>query len=153
MSHTVILTLQSGIVSVALFTLAGCSSSTTESHAPHGESTMPDKVANDDERELYLTPGGAYTQADIEANGNMTASQKFVGFRASHDLHPKVGDKICPVTLTLANPECAWIIGGKTYEFCCPPCIDEFLALAKSEPEKVKEPDYYKKHDGSAEVH
>ena len=52
---------------------------------------MPDKVADDAERELYLTPGGIYTQADIEANGNLTASQKFKGFMAKHDMHPKPG--------------------------------------------------------------
>jgi hypothetical protein len=99
----------------------------------HGDAAMPEKVADEAETELYLTPAGLYTQADIEANGHMTASQKFKGFRAKHDLHPKPGDKICPVTLTLANPACTWIIGGKEYEFCCPPCVDNFLEIAKNE--------------------
>lgn len=99
----------------------------------HGEAVMPDKVADEAERELYLTPAGIYTQADIEANGNMTASQKFKGFMAKHDMHPKPGDKICPVTMTKANPACAWIVDGKTYEFCCPPCVDEFVSWAKNE--------------------
>ena len=103
-----------------------------ESTVAHAEEIMPEKVADDAERELYLTPGGLYTQADIEANGNVTASQKFKGFRAAHDLKPKPGDKICPVTLTKANPECTWIVGGKEYEFCCPPCVDEFVTLAKA---------------------
>ncbi len=106
---------------------------------------MPGKVADDDEKKLYLTPGGLYTEADIKANGNMTASQKFNGFRASHDLKPKPGDKICPVTLTKANPECTWIIGGKKYQFCCPPCVDEFVAQAKSNPELVKKPEDFVK--------
>lgn len=99
----------------------------------HAEAMMPTKVADDAERALYLTPGGIYTQADIEANGNMTVSQKFKGFMAKHDMHPKPGDKICPVTMTKANPECSWIVGGKTYEFCCPPCVDEFVSWAKNE--------------------
>lgn len=99
----------------------------------HEETVMPGKVSDDAERQLYLTPGGLYTEADIKANGNKTASEKFKGFKAKHDLHPKPGDKICPVTLTLANPACTWIIGGKTYEFCCPPCVDNFLELAKNE--------------------
>lgn len=115
---------------------------TTES-ATHGDDDMPEKVADDAERELYLTPAGLYTQADIEANGNLTASQKFKGFRAKHDLHPKPGDKICPVTLTLANPACTWIIGGKEYEFCCPPCVDNFLETAKISPTDVKDPSAY----------
>lgn len=107
--------------------------STPQTHDEHAEDIMPDKVADDAERALYLTSGGIYTQADIEANGNMTASQKFKGFMAKHDMHPKPGDKICPVTMTKANPACSWIVGGKTYEFCCPPCVDEFVSWAKNE--------------------
>ena len=113
----------------------------------HAEEAMPAKVADEAERKLYLTPGGLYTQADIEANGNMTASQKFAGFQASHDLKPKTGDKICPVTLTKANAKCSWIVGGKEYEFCCPPCVDEFVALAKTKPDEVKEPEQYVKRE------
>lgn len=93
--------------------------------------------------ELYLTPGGLYTQADIEANGNQTAANKFVGFQAVHNHKPQVGDRICPITLTKANSKCSWIVGGKTYEFCCPPCVDEFVTLAKNHPEKIQEPDHY----------
>lgn len=118
----------------------------------HGEAVMPAKVADEAERQLYLTPGGLYSQADIEANGNVTVSQKFATFQAAHDLNPKVGDKICPVTLTKANPKCSWIVGGKTYEFCCPPCVDEFVKLAKSKPEDVKEPAHYVKRDTSADT-
>lgn len=106
---------------------------------------MPDPVGDDEERNLYLTPAGLYTEADIQANGNVTASQKFKGFKAKHELKPKSGDKICPVTMTKANPKCAWVVGGKTYEFCCPPCVDEFVKLAKENPNDVKEPGNYVK--------
>ena len=105
----------------------------TSAPQSHEEAVMPGKVSDDAERQLYLTPGGLYTEADIKANGNRTASEKIKGLKAKHDLHPKPGDKICPVTLTLANPACTWIIGGKTYEFCCPPCVDNFLEMAKNE--------------------
>jgi YHS domain-containing protein len=108
---------------------------------------MPVKVADQAEQELYLQPGGKYTAADIEANGKQTASQKFAGFKAAHDLNPKSGDKICPVTLTKANPKCSWVINGQVYEFCCPPCVDEFVKLAKNEPEKLKAPGEYVKRD------
>jgi len=121
----------------------------TNKSETHGSEGMPAKVADETEKKLYLSPGGIYTQADIEANGNLTASQKFVGFQATHDLKPKVGDKICPVTLTKANPKCSWIVGGKNYEFCCPPCVDEFVALAKTKPEDVKQPDQYVKRDAA----
>jgi hypothetical protein len=62
---------------------------------------MPAKVTDDAERQLYLVPGGAYTAADIDANSRCTASEKFKGFRAKHDSHPKAGDRLCPVNRLL----------------------------------------------------
>lgn len=114
-----------------------------ESHA--GATEMPDKLADDAERELYLTPGGRYTAADVAANGNVTASQKFKSFRSKHDMNPKAGDLICPVTETKANPECTWIIDGKSYQFCCPPCVDEFVKLAKASSDAIAPPESYLK--------
>lgn len=113
--------------------------------APHDEGGMLDKVSGTEEQQLYLTPGGKYTEADIKANGNVTASQKFKGVMASHDMKPKSGDKICPITMTKANPKFTWVVGGKTYEFCCPPCVDEFVKTAKDHPEDIKEPGSYVK--------
>ena len=104
----------------------------------HGDDSMPAKVSDDAERELYLTAGGIYTEEDVKANGSQTASEKFKGFRAKHDMRPKPGDKICPVTMTKANQACTWIVAGKEYEFCCPPCVDEFVSWAK-DPELSKD--------------
>ena len=109
------------------------------------EHGMPSKVADAAEQKLYLTPGGKYTEADIRANGNVVASVKFKGFKAEHDLKPKVGEKICPVTLTKANPKFTWVIDGQTYEFCCPPCVDEFVGLAKEKPGEIQPPEAYRK--------
>ena len=110
-----------------------------------GEHGMPSKVPDADETKLYLTPGGKYTAADIKANGRVTASVKFKGLKAEHDLKPKTGDLICPITLTKANPKFSWVIDGKTYQFCCPPCVDEFVALAKDKPDEIKPPDFYRR--------
>ncbi len=115
--------------------------STPEQHAEE----MPNKVADDEEREIYLSPGGKYTEADIKANGNITASTKFGGLKSSHDMFPKTGDKICPVTKTKANPKFTWIVDGKPYEFCCPPCVDEFVKTAKATPEGIQQPSEYVK--------
>lgn len=92
---------------------------------------------------LFLKPGGAYTEADIKANGGLTVDQKYKNFKANHDLKPAVGAKICPITLTKADPKLTWIVGGKTYEFCCPPCVEEFVELAKTKPEEIKDPSAY----------
>jgi YHS domain-containing protein len=114
----------------------------TTATAAHQED-MPAGLPAAEEQSLYLTPGGKYSLEDIEANGRTTASQKFRGILSSHDMKPKLGDRICPVTLTKANPKFRWVIDGKPYEFCCPPCVDEFVKLAKEQPEDVRDPDTY----------
>lgn len=112
----------------------------------HADAAMPAKLGTDEERALFLAPGGKYTEADIKANGNTIPTLKFKGIRAEHDDNPKPGDKICPISKTKANPKFAWVIGAKSYEFCCTPCIEEFVALAKEKPGEVKDPaDYVKK--------
>lgn len=95
------------------------------------------------EEELYLSPEGRYTEADIRANGRLTASKKYREFKANHDEKPRSGDRICPVSRLKAQPRCTWIVGGNPYEFCCPPCIDEFLKRAKYRPREVREPEEY----------
>jgi YHS domain-containing protein len=79
----------------------------------------------------------------VEANGGLTASERYAGFQARHDIHPRPGERICPVTRTKADPRCAWTIGGQVYLFCCPPCIDEFVRRAREEPEGVEGPEAY----------
>jgi hypothetical protein len=104
---------------------------------------MPDKIADQAERDLYLTPGGRYTVADIQANGNVTASEKFKGIKSEHDMKPKVGDMLCPITSTKANAKFTWIIDGKAYQFCCPPCIDEYINTAKTSAEPLPDPESF----------
>jgi hypothetical protein len=111
--------------------------------SPGHDMDMPTKVLDAEERELYLTPGGKYTAADIAANGRRTASEKFRGFRAKHDFAPQPGDPICPVTRTKADPRCAWVVGGNEYLFCCPPCVDEFVRTAKERPGEIRDPGEY----------
>lgn len=111
----------------------------------HAGDSAPPQSGTEKSRQLFLTPGGKYTAADIAANGHRTGGEKFRGFVPTHDLKPNVGDKICPITLTKANPQCTWIVDGKTYEFCCPPCVEEFVKLAKEKPEEIKAPSEYVK--------
>ena len=83
------------------------------------------------------------SEADIEANGNTIPTLKFKGIDWPHDENRKPGDKLCPVTNQKADPRCSWIVNGKKYEFCCPPCVNKFVRWAKTEPEKIKDPDIY----------
>jgi len=113
-------------------------------NSPNPQATaLPDKVTDAAEREIYLTPGGKYTAEDIKANGGVTATIKFQGLKSAHDMKPKPGDKICPITKTKANPQFSWIVDGKSYQFCCPPCVDEFVKAAKETPDEIKPPDEY----------
>jgi uncharacterized membrane protein YraQ (UPF0718 family) len=110
---------------------------------PETEPGMPTKVTDDAERALYLTAAGIYTESDIAANGNQTASQRYAGFRSAHVMNPPVGSLLCPVTFTKANPACTWVVNGQEYQFCCPPCIDEFVRTAKESPTDISPPDEY----------
>lgn len=92
------------------------------------------------EKQVLLKPGGKYTAADIEASGGVTASQKFGEIQVDHQLQAQVGDKLCPLTRVKADARIAWAIGGKTYLFCCPQCIVDFVELAKERPEEVPDP-------------
>jgi hypothetical protein len=112
-----------------------------EQHARHAG--MPEGVGGTPaEKELFLVPGGIYTEADIKANGSILPSIKFRGISWPHD-DVKTGDKICPVTMNKADSRCQWIVAGKSYEFCCTPCLDKFVKWAKQQPEKIKEPGEY----------
>jgi YHS domain-containing protein len=95
------------------------------------------------ERDLFLKPGGIYTTADIAANGNTIPSLKYKGISWEHADDLKSGDKICPITVNKADPKCTWIVNGKTYEFCCTPCLDKFVKWAKQDPTKIKAPEDY----------
>ena len=103
------------------------------------------KKPQDPLRVLFLMPGGRYTKADIKANGNKTVSEKYPGFMAAHDAKPRPGDRVCPITDTKANPKLTWVVGGRTYQFCCPPCVVEFVRKAKTDPKSIKAPDAYVK--------
>jgi hypothetical protein len=109
--------------------------------AAHDEpvsSLIPEKA-----RALYLMPGGKYTVEDIQANGNTTPQQKYKGMESTHDAKPQPGDKICPISMGKSNPKFTWVVGGKTYEFCCVPCMDEFVRTAKTKPDEIKDPSEY----------
>jgi hypothetical protein len=98
------------------------------------------------ERRLYQTPGGRYTAADIAINGGPLPWRRFRYIESHHDMHPQPGDRLCPVTGTRASPRFTWIVGGKAYQFCCPPCIDEFVRQAKQHPRTIRPPEQYVKH-------
>lgn len=97
------------------------------------------------EREIFLKPGGLYTQADIEANGNTSVYQKFPSFIADHEQKVAVSDPVCPISGTKPNPQLTWIISGKKYTFCCPPCVTEFVKKSKANPKAILAPEEYVK--------
>ena len=140
-------------VSVAILT--GCrkeapqlATEAAEKHKhKHDGSDMPKGVSGTPfERELFLKPGGVYSDADIQANGNTVPSAKYGGISWPHEDEIQKGDKVCPVTANKSDERCHWIVNAKRYEFCCTPCLDKFVKWAKEQPEKIKDPaDYVRK--------
>jgi YHS domain-containing protein len=97
------------------------------------------------EQSLFFSESKLYTKADMAANGPKTPAEKYKGEMSRHDFRPKSGDLVCPITNTKANPKFTWTINGKLYTFCCPPCIEEFVRIAKDEPDRIKPPETYVK--------
>ncbi len=112
--------------------------------AVHLPPSAPDPDAERAEAALYSAPGGKYTKDDIRTNGPTPAAQRFRGERVPHDSRPAAGERVCPVSKARASAKFPWVIGGREYLFCCPPCIDEFLSAAKSRPDEVREPGSYR---------
>lgn len=54
------------------------------------------------EEKLLLSAGGKYTEADIQASGGMATFRKYVELQASHDVRPRPGEKLCPISLSAA---------------------------------------------------
>jgi hypothetical protein len=104
---------------------------------------MPSQVIEAEEQDLFRSPGGIYSLADIASNGELLPSQRYAKLQTSHDYSPRTGETICPITRTKANRECTWIVGGRSYEFCCPPCISEFVRQAKEQPGNILSPQEY----------
>ena len=97
------------------------------------------------DKALFLMPGGVYKKADIAANGNTSAYLKYASVVPVHDAKVNVGDSVCPISETKPNPALTWQINAKTYTFCCPPCIAEFVQKAKTDPKSIKAPEAYVK--------
>ena len=97
----------------------------------------------EDQRRLFSSPGGSYTAADIRANGGRPADAAFARAAPAHDHSPKAGDRVCPISGFKAEPKFAWVVGGQTYWFCCQPCVDEFVLVAKERPGEVKAEEEY----------
>lgn len=96
------------------------------------------------EDSVFRTPGGLYTQADIDKNGDQTPAVKFDGIPSRHDIQPRKGDLLCPITMTKANPNFYWWIAGKRYTFCCPPCIEEMVIKAKKAHGSLPPPESFR---------
>lgn len=96
-----------------------------------------------DQRRIYLTAGGKYTEADIAASGRTTAAAVYRGHRAGHGDPARPGERVCPVTGFRASGVLVWRVSGEKYVFCCQPCIDEFVVLAKERPGEVRGPGAY----------
>lgn len=112
----------------------------------HGGVAMPKQESSEKMKKLYATAKGKYTEADIKANGpGKTATDRYGNEMTEHDDNPQPGDRICPITNTKANPKITWVVGGQTYQFCCSPCVNEFVKKAQEKPDQIKEPGHYVK--------
>lgn len=111
-------------------------------NSPAATPMPPARAAHEEER-LYTRPEGGYTAADIRANGTQPPSAKYRDVPVRHDPQPEKGDRLCPITRTKANPQFPWRVSGEDYRFCCPPCIDEFVQQARTDPDSLQPAEAY----------
>ena len=83
-----------------------------------------------------MSPACAMRLASTTASGK--EPQRRIALGSSRD-RPDV------LSLTKANRKFTWVVGGKTYVFCCPPCVEEFVRRAKEQPQEIKDPEMYVK--------
>ncbi len=105
--------------------------------SPVGEEAFR-TLYRDEQRRIFLSPGGKYLDSDIRDNGGLSADAKFAAAAPTHDHAPKPGNRVCPVSGFKAEATITWVVGGEKYVFCCQPCIDEFVLLAKEKPHEVQ---------------
>lgn len=90
------------------------------------------------ERKVLLTAkGDRYTDLDIEANGRVTASEKYGLVQVAHKMNPGPNAASCPVSLLQADSRLGWVVAGKERHFCCVSCIIDFLDAIEA-PSKKK---------------
>jgi hypothetical protein len=99
----------------------------------------------EEQRRLYLTPAGRYTEADITAAGRQTAVGQYRGYRVRRLVQAGPGERFCPITRMKCDDGITWIVGGEQYRFCCPVCIDDFIVAARERPDEIKAPREYVK--------
>lgn len=112
-------------------------------YPPNTLPTSGGKPLSAADKQLFLLPGGIYTATDIAANGSTSPYQKYASVIPMHEAKVNPGDQVCPISETKPNAKLPWVIGGKTYTFCCPPCIGEFVTKAKTTPLLIKSPQEY----------
>jgi len=98
-------------------------------------------------RSVVLTPKGQYTWADTEAEKQGVPTEKYRELKVIHDMRPKPGDRLCPVTRAKAAPRIQWQVDGRTYLFCCPPCIVDFIEAARASIKPMIAPEQLVKKD------
>ena len=89
------------------------------------------------ERQVLLkAKGDRYTEFDIEANGRITASDKYGSVQVAHKTKADLNEVACPVSKLQADSRLAWVIAGKELHFCCVSCIIEFVDAIEVSPKK-----------------
>ena len=89
------------------------------------------------ERQVLLkAKGDRYTEFDIEANGCITASEKYGPVQVTHKMKPDPNTVACPVSKLQADSRLAWVVAGKERHFCCVSCIIDFVDAFEIPPKK-----------------
>lgn len=109
-------------------------------------------IADAKARELFSTPGGAYTAEDIARNGTVPPSERFEKVEFLYSMKAHEGQPVDPILATKTAGAYDWYVGGKRYHFASIASIEEFVIRAKRDPKSILPPDRYVERDGATRV-
>lgn len=94
-------------------------------------------------KDLFDTPGGAYTAEDIKVNGLVPPSIRFNAVIVPYIIKGIPGQPIDPILKTRSCGAYDWSVGGQIYHFASVPSLEEFVMRAKADPKSVLPPSAY----------
>lgn len=94
-------------------------------------------------KEVFGTPGGAYTKEDIAKNGTIPPAQRFGDVQFLYTMKAFPGQATDPILGTKVSGAFDWYVGGQCYHFASVPSLEEFVMRAKKDPSSVMPASHY----------
>jgi len=118
---------------------------------PSAKEKLEVGLADAKAKEVFGTPGGAYTTEDIRVNGLVPPSIRFNNVTFTYTLKPLPGQPYDPILKTRSSGAFDWSVCGQIYHFASIPSLEEFVMRAKKD-KSILPPSAYIEKSSEARV-